>query len=50
MSPATGNANKADFKFTWVAFPKADGRWATDPSGGARLVPVELTTATGKDL
>lgn len=50
MSPATGTATKADFVFTWKAFPKADGRWATDPTGGARNVPVELTATVGKDL
>jgi hypothetical protein len=50
MSPATGTAEKADFVFTWKAFPIADGRYATDPGTGARFVPVELTATVGKDL
>lgn len=49
MSPATGTAKKADFVFTWRAFPKADGRWAT-VAAGKRFVPVELTAVVGKDL
>jgi hypothetical protein len=58
MSPASGTAVAADFKFTWFAAPKADGRWVPNAPGvqntahadKKRLVPVELTATAGKDL
>lgn len=47
---ATGAVTVADFDLTWRAFPKADGTWAADPTGGARFVPSSETATVGKDL
>jgi len=48
VSTSSGT-NSINFGFMWKAFPKADGRWASDLAG-ARYVPVPLTQDTAKNL